>query len=131
MLDNNITVNLVNTTSSQVKGDKKLIMQVVTNLIVNSINYGVEDGETTINIEKINKTVKINIKDNGIGIIEEHLPRLFERFYRVDKSRSKDSGGTGLGLAICKHIIEAHNQNIFVKSNYGKGTEFSFTLELA
>jgi len=129
MLENNIKVNVKNTKSIQVKGDKKLIMQVVTNLIVNSINYGIENGETTINIVEINKDVQIFIKDNGIGITEEHLPRLFERFYRVDKSRSKDSGGTGLGLAICKHIIEAHNQNIFVKSNYGKGTEFSFTLE--
>jgi len=130
MLENNIKINIKNTKPIQVKGDKKLIMQVVTNLIVNSINYGVENGETSINVEKLNKTVIVNIKDNGIGITEEHLPRLFERFYRVDKSRSKDSGGTGLGLAICKHIIEAHNQKIYVKSIYGKGTEFSFTLKL-
>ena len=129
MLKKKIKVRFSNSNRIPVKGDKKLIMQVVTNLVVNSINYGKENGETNIIIEETNKTVKLIISDNGIGIKKEHLPRLFERFYRVDKSRSKDSGGTGLGLAICKHIIEAHNQNIFVESEYEKGTKFYFQLD--
>lgn len=112
-----------------VKADKDLIHQVLTNLIVNSINYGKDGGETFINIEDMDKTILVEVSDNGIGITEEHLPRLFERFYRVDKSRSKESGGTGLGLAIIKHIIEAHKQKVYVRSTYGVGSTFSFTLE--
>ena len=131
LLEKNIKVTTPNTNAIMVNADKKLIMQVVTNLVINSINYGKENGETTIVIEEKNDIITVIINDNGIGIEKEYLPRLFERFYRVDKSRSKDSGGTGLGLAICKHIIEAHKQNIFVESEYGKETTFSFTLHNA
>ena len=112
-----------------VKADQKLIMQVLTNLITNSINYGKKNGETIINIDVNSEYVLVEVKDNGIGIEQENLSRLFERFYRVDKSRSKDSGGTGLGLSICKHIIEAHKQSIYVNSLMGKETSFTFSIE--
>lgn len=109
--------------------DKFRIRQVLVNLIVNSIKYGKQFGETKIRFYDIGNTISIEIADNGIGIAKEHLPRLFERFYRVDKSRSREQGGTGLGLAIVKHIIEAHNQTISVMSTEGVGTVFSFTLK--
>ncbi len=111
-------------------GDVERIEQVLTNLLVNSIKYGKLDGTTVVTIElhKQNE-VLIKIADNGEGIKKQHQARLFERFYRVDKSRSREQGGSGLGLAIVKHIIEAHNESIFVKSEYKKGSEFSFTLE--
>ncbi len=130
----NITLKLspnIEKLSINVSADKNLIHQVITNLIVNSINYGKEGGETILNIEDMDKTILVEVSDNGIGIEKEHLPRLFERFYRVDKSRSKESGGTGLGLAIIKHIIEAHKQKVYVRSTYGKGSTFSFTLDKA
>ena len=111
--------------------DRFRIRQVLTNLIVNSIKYGKEYGETTILITENNGLVKIEIEDNGIGISEEHIDRLFERFYRVDKSRSREQGGTGLGLAIVKHILEAHEQKIYVSSELGTGTMLSFTLRRA
>jgi len=114
-----------------VKADKKLIYQVLLNLIVNSINYGKEGGLTEINIFDMSQGIMIDVSDNGIGIPKAELPRLFERFYRVDKSRSKEHGGTGLGLSICKHIIEAHQQTITVSSQEGFGSSFSFTLEKA
>ena len=98
---------------------------------MNSIKYGKEYGETTILITENNGLVKIEIEDNGIGISEEHIDRLFERFYRVDKSRSREQGGTGLGLAIVKHILEAHEQKIYVSSELGTGTMLSFTLRRA
>jgi len=126
-----IKINIEDTNPVFVEADKKLLMQVITNLIVNSINYGKQNGETKIFITIKNNKSIVKIKDNGIGIKAEHISRLFERFYRVDKSRSKNSGGTGLGLAICKHIIEAHNQNIFVESKFEQGTTFSFTLNRA
>lgn len=112
-----------------VYADRFRIRQVIVNLIVNSIKYGKEYGETKIRFYDIGDTVSIEIADNGIGIAKEHLSRLFERFYRVDKSRSREQGGTGLGLAIVKHIIEAHNQTINVMSTEGAGTVFSFTLK--
>lgn len=113
-----------------VKADKEKIRQVVTNLIVNSIKYGQENGTTEISVEKLNKDkVIVRVTDNGQGIEEAHLPRLFERFYRVSNSGSRDEGGSGLGLSIVKHIIEAHNQKIYVESEYGVGSEFSFTLK--
>jgi two-component system phosphate regulon sensor histidine kinase PhoR len=111
-----------------VMADKKKIYQVLNNLVVNSINYGSDPGKVKINFVPDGKIVTVEVKDNGLGISSDDLPRIFERFYRVDKSRSRDSGGTGLGLAIVKHIIEAHNQTITVKSTPGKGTTFSFTL---
>jgi two-component system phosphate regulon sensor histidine kinase PhoR len=113
-----------------VKGDKEKIRQVATNLIVNSIKYGQNNGTTEIGIEYLNKDkIAVRITDNGIGIEKENLSRLFERFYRVDNTGSRDNGGSGLGLAIVKHIIEAHNQKIYIESEYGVGSEFSFTLE--
>lgn len=115
-----------------VKGDVERIEQVLINLVVNSIKYGKTNGSTTIGISSYseNKFI-IKVVDDGEGIKQEHLPRLFERFYRVDQSRSRDQGGSGLGLSIVKHIIEAHNETILLKSTYGEGSEFSFTMEKA
>lgn len=112
-----------------VVGDRFRIRQVIVNLIVNSVKYGKEYGETKIRFYDAGDTISVEIADNGIGIAEKHLPRLFERFYRVDKSRSREQGGTGLGLAIVKHIIEAHNQKINVMSTEAVGTVFAFSLE--
>ncbi|MBL7884285.1 MAG: sensor histidine kinase [Bacteroidia bacterium] len=109
--------------------DRFRIRQVIVNLIVNSIKYGKQNGETKIRIYDMGDNVSVEVVDNGLGIEDKHLPRLFERFYRVDKSRSREQGGTGLGLAIVKHIIEAHNQTINVMSTVGVGTVFSFTLK--
>ncbi len=113
-----------------VYGDQEKIQQVVTNLIVNSIKYGRENGTTEVAIEDlVNNKVIVRIKDNGEGIEAKHIPRLFERFYRVDKSGARTEGGSGLGLSIVKHIVEAHDEKIYVESIPGKGSEFSFTLE--
>ncbi len=115
-----------------VYADRERIQQVLTNLIVNSIKYGHEKGTTEVSIENLikNKAI-IRVTDNGEGIDEKDLPRLFERFYRVDKSGSRKEGGSGLGLSIVKHIIEAHEEKIYVESQLGVGSEFSFTLEKA
>jgi two-component system phosphate regulon sensor histidine kinase PhoR len=113
-----------------VNADRERIQQVLINLIVNSIKYGLEKGTTEVSIENLIKNkVIVRITDNGIGIRKAHLPRLFERFYRVDKSGSRTEGGSGLGLSIVKHIIEAHEEKIYVESEFGMGSEFSFTLE--
>ena len=106
------------------------IHQVLTNLIENSIKYGKVDGTTELSIEKIidNKLI-IRITDNGNGIKKEHFERLFERFYRIENSGNRNTGGSGLGLAIVKHIIDAHNEKIYVESDFGVGSEFSFSLE--
>lgn len=128
---NNISLKLENNNNSliYVNADQERILQVLTNLIVNSIKYGSDNGYTKVIVEDFNKEkVIVRIIDNGEGIEEEHIPRLFERFYRIDKNRSRKKGGSGLGLSIVKHIIEAHNEQIFVKSEIGTGTEFSFTL---
>lgn len=115
-----------------VHGDLEKIQQVITNLIVNSIKYGNLDGTTEVSVENLIKNkVIVRITDNGEGIPEPHIPRIFERFYRIDKSGSRKEGGSGLGLAIVKHIIEAHNEKIYVESVVGVGSEFSFTLEKA
>ena len=112
-----------------VKGDIERVEQVLINLIVNSIKYGKIGGITTASVENYNENkFIIKISDNGEGIKQEHIPRLFERFYRVDQSRSREQGGSGLGLSIVKHIIEAHNETILLKSEFGEGSEFSFTL---
>tara|TARA_B110000196_G_C21049592_1_gene616645 strand:+ start:184 stop:1176 length:993 start_codon:yes stop_codon:yes gene_type:complete len=115
-----------------VKADKERIEQVLINLIVNSVKYGKINGVTTLGIESYteNKFI-IKVVDNGEGIKQEHIPRLFERFYRVDQSRSREQGGSGLGLSIVKHIIEAHNETILLKSAFSEGSEFSFTLKKA
>ena len=114
-----------------VNADPSKISQVLTNLTVNSINYGTNGGSTSIKFFDLHDNILIEIKDTGKGIAEEHLPRLFERFYRVDKGRSRADGGSGLGLAIVKHIIEAHEQTINVRSTEGEGSVFSFTLKKA
>jgi two-component system, OmpR family, phosphate regulon sensor histidine kinase PhoR len=114
-----------------VRADKFRIRQVLVNLIGNSIKYGKENGTTTIELNYLNDDVVIEVGDNGDGIDEKHLPRIFERFYRIDKGRSREQGGTGLGLAIVKHIIEAHGKSIKVESPAGKGTKFTFSLEAA
>ncbi len=115
-----------------VYADKERIQQVLTNLIVNSIKYGRENGTTEVSIENLikNKAI-IRVTDNGEGIAKGNLKRLFERFYRVDKSGSRKEGGSGLGLSIVKHIIEAHEEKIYIESQLGVGSEFSFTLEKA
>ncbi len=117
--------------SVMVHADKKRITEVLNNLIINSIYYGNQGGTTTINIEEMGENVLVDVSDTGIGISKEDMPRIFERFFRTDKSRSRDRGGTGLGLSIVKHIIEAHNQTITARSELGAGTSFSFTLKKA
>ena len=115
-----------------VHGDKDKIQQVVENLIVNSIKYGREGGFTEVAVVNLTKKkVLVRITDNGEGIEKNNITRLFERFYRVDKSGSRTEGGSGLGLAIVKHIIEAHKEKIYVESEFGIGSEFSFTIEKA
>jgi two-component system phosphate regulon sensor histidine kinase PhoR len=110
--------------------DQEKIQQVVTNLVMNSIKYGKENGTTEVSIEDlVNNKIIIRITDNGEGIEKKHIPRLFERFYRVDKSGARSEGGSGLGLAIVKHIVEGHDEKIYIESEYGVGSEFSFTLE--
>ena len=112
-----------------VLADKEKINQVLVNLISNSIKYGKEGGSIIIKIEKKEKNSLIHVVDDGIGISTENISRVFERFYRVDKGRSRSQGGTGLGLAIVKHIIEAHEQKIDISSQVNKGTAISFTLK--
>jgi len=127
----NISLILENKTKQiNVFADQEKIHQVLTNLIENSIKYGKVDGTTELSIEKIidNKLI-IRITDNGNGIKKEHFERLFERFYRIENSGNRNTGGSGLGLAIVKHIIDAHNEKIYVESDFGVGSEFSFSLE--
>ncbi len=115
-----------------VKGDKDKLQQLVENLIVNSIKYGKEGGLTEVSVINLTKKkVLVRITDNGEGIESQNLPRIFERFYRVDKSGARSEGGSGLGLAIVKHIVEAHKEKIYVESEFGIGSEFSFTLSKA
>ncbi len=109
--------------------DEERILQVLTNLLVNSLKYGVEGGRTEVSLVNSDDKILVRVSDDGIGVDSQHLPRLFERFYRVDATRSRKKGGSGLGLSIVKHIIEAHNENIYVESEFGKGTTFSFTLQ--
>ena len=112
-----------------VNADNLRITQVISNLIVNSLNYGVDNGTTEIVLKNLSKEkVLVRVIDNGKGISEEDLPRIFERFYRVDKTRNRQEGGSGLGLAIVKHIVEAHNELVYVESSLNVGSEFSFTL---
>lgn len=115
----------------QVSCDKEKIAQVFNNLLVNSINYGKEGGKTDVRFFDMEDKILVEVADNGFGIDQENLPRIFERFYRVEKSRARNAGGSGLGLAIVKHIIEAHQQTIHVRSTVDVGTTFSFTLDKA
>ncbi|HSM47645.1 MAG TPA: ATP-binding protein [Draconibacterium sp.] len=114
-----------------VKADRKRIIEVMTNLVVNAIKYGKKNGFVKVGFYDFDDKIVVEVSDNGIGIDKKDLPRVFERFYRVDKSRSREQGGTGLGLSIVKHIIEAHNQSINVQSVLNEGTTFTFTLEKA
>jgi two-component system phosphate regulon sensor histidine kinase PhoR len=128
----NVNLRLKHPESSfPVIGDRMRIEQVLTNLLVNSINYGQDGGETLLRFYDMGENVLVEVADNGIGMSESHLSRVWERFYRVDKSRSRDSGGSGLGLAIVKHIIEAHGQTINVRSTKDVGSTFAFTLKKA
>ena len=113
----------------KVKADRRKINQVLMNLIGNSIDYGVKKGNTTVRFYLMNDIVTIEVSDNGPGIHESEIPRLFERFYRVEKSRNRNEGGSGLGLAIVKHILEAHNQTISVRSTIDIGSTFIFSLD--
>ncbi|GAB4509558.1 MAG: ATP-binding protein [Allomuricauda sp.] len=115
-----------------VNGDRDKIQQVISNLLVNSIKYGLPKGTTEVSVENLIKNkVIVRVTDNGGGIPKQHIPRLFERFYRVDQSGSRAEGGSGLGLSIVKHIVEAHGEKIYVESEVDVGSEFSFTLEKA
>jgi two-component system phosphate regulon sensor histidine kinase PhoR len=112
-----------------VRADREYVRQVLTNLVNNSLKYGKEGGMTKVSFYDMDKNVLIEVADTGIGIAAEHLNHLFDRFYRVDKSRSREQGGSGLGLSIVKHIVEAHKQTINVRSTPGVGSTFGFTLE--
>ncbi len=126
----NINLELYNEAQTEIViGDRDKIQQVFVNLISNSIKYGKQGGTTQIKFFDMENSMLIEIADDGIGIEEDSLSRLFERFYRVDKNRSREIGGTGLGLAIVKHILEGHNQQINVRSTIGVGSTFSFILE--
>ncbi|MEL7589232.1 MAG: ATP-binding protein [Prolixibacteraceae bacterium] len=114
-----------------VRADKKRIMEVMSNLMANAIKYGKKNGFVKVSFYDLKDSVMVEVMDNGIGVEKADLPRIFERFYRADKSRSREQGGTGLGLSIVKHIIEAHKQTINVKSVVDEGTTFTFTLEKA
>ena len=114
-----------------VYADRKRITEVITNLVANAIKYGKKEGSVSLSFFDLQETIMVEVEDNGIGVAKSDLPRIFERFFRADKSRSREQGGTGLGLSIVKHIIEAHKQTINVKSAIDKGTTFTFTLEKA
>jgi len=114
-----------------IKADRKRILEVLTNLTINAIKYGRKKGNVKFSFHDMEDTIIVEVSDDGIGIEKKDLPRVFERFFRVDKSRSREQGGTGLGLSIVKHIIEAHDQSINVRSVIDKGTTFNFTLEKA
>ena len=117
--------------SFSVIADREMIHQVLSNLIINALKYGKENGKTQISLYDMNQNVLIEVSDNGIGMDKDQIPRIFERFYRIDKNRSRKLGGTGLGLSIVKHIIEVHKQTIHVRSTAGVGSTFGFTLKKA
>lgn len=131
--ESKISVQVVNKPEKPiyVLADKKRILEVLTNLVGNGIKYGKKKGNVNISFHDLEDNIIVEVSDDGIGIGKKDLPRIFERFFRVDKSRSREQGGTGLGLSIVKHIIEAHNQSINVRSLVDKGTTFNFTLEKA
>ena len=125
-----LTVNKDKGSETKVIADKEKIEQVLTNLIDNSIKYGKDYGTTEIVIQSLNEDkIIVRVTDNGVGFKKENYTRIFERFFRVDRSGSRSAGGSGLGLAIVKHIIDAHDEKIYVESEFGVGSEFSFTLE--
>jgi two-component system phosphate regulon sensor histidine kinase PhoR len=124
-----MNLNLTSGKPFLVKADKKRIFEAMRNLIGNAIKYGRKEGNVNVGFYDMNNLLLTEVSDDGIGIDKKDLPRIFERFYRVDKSRSRMQGGTGLGLSIVKHIIEAHKQKIYVKSVPEQGTTFTFALE--
>lgn len=128
--ENKITLRFAENYSNEilVSCDKDKIGQVMQNLIINAIKYSDPDTELVVRFTDVERNILIEIEDNGPGIDEKHISRLFERFYRVDKSRARNEGGTGLGLSIVKHIIEAHGHTVQVRSTEGKGSNFFFTL---
>ncbi|HAN76967.1 MAG TPA: two-component sensor histidine kinase [Bacteroidales bacterium] len=133
-LEKNVKLKFNNLLKQKTKvfADKKMIFDVMTNLVLNGIKYGRIDGTLTVTaLNKNDELIQISVMDNGIGIAQEDLPRIFERFYRADKSRSRGQGGTGLGLAIVKHALEAHKQTITVTSEPQIGTTFVFNLKKA
>jgi two-component system, OmpR family, phosphate regulon sensor histidine kinase PhoR len=123
-----IVVKPKNIAKCLVWADAQRLSQVLTNLIDNAIKYGKENGNVLIELKEENKNISISVEDDGPGIMSDQLPRIFERFYKIDKSRSRETGGTGLGLAIVKHILNAHESSISVSSKIGKGTRFTFKL---
>ena len=129
--DIDLTIKTGCQSSREVFADRDRIRQVLINLISNSIKYGKDGGETKISVYDMDENLLVEVTDNGIGMEEKDLKRIFERFYRVDKSRSRNQGGTGLGLSIVKHIIEAHEQTINTRSKPGLGTTIGFTLKKA
>ena len=127
--DANVNLKVKYTEGFIVLCDPQKIEQVLSNLLVNSINYGKDGGKTWVRFYDMGDNILVEVADDGIGIKEEDILRIYERFYRVDKSRSRNAGGSGLGLAIVKHIIEAHGGNLHVRSTFKEGTTFSFTLK--
>ncbi|RMG67264.1 MAG: two-component sensor histidine kinase [Bacteroidetes bacterium] len=125
------TIHANGTEDIMVLADRERIHQVISNLVDNAIKYGNLEGEVTIELKQDPQKVYISVHDDGPGISEEHLDKIFRRFYRVDKSRSRDKGGTGLGLAICKHLLKMHGEQISVRSQLGEGTTFTFSLKRA
>ncbi len=128
-----VSITIIQTQKGRfmVKADIEKIKQVLINLIDNAIKYGGENGEILIRTYDMDENILIEVADNGVGINQKHLNKIFDRFYRIDESRDRDKGGSGLGLSIVKHIIEAHNQVVNIRSTEGTGTTFSFTLEKA
>ena len=125
-----LIVDKENELGTMVKADKEKIEQVLTNLVDNSIKYGKENGTTEVVVQNLNKNkLIVRVTDNGVGFEKENYNRIFERFFRIDKSGSRSSGGSGLGLSIVKHIIDLHEEKIYVESEFGVGSEFSFSLE--
>jgi two-component system phosphate regulon sensor histidine kinase PhoR len=125
-----LIVDKENELETIVNADKERIEQVLTNLIENSIKYGKENGTTEIVVQNLNENkIIVRVTDNGVGFEKENYTRIFERFFRVDKSGDRSSGGSGLGLSIVKHIIDSHDEKIYVESELGVGSEFSFSLE--
>lgn len=128
----NITARIVadGLEDSLVLADRERIQQVLTNLVDNAVKYGDSQGEVLVKLRAEEQKLLVSVQDFGPGIEEEHLDKIFRRFYRVDKSRSRDRGGTGLGLAICKHLIKMHGEQLYVESTVGEGTTFTFSLKL-
>ena len=115
--------------SENVYGDRERLKQVLINLVDNAFKYTEQGGQVTVGVVREGNRCRVSVKDTGVGIAPQHIERIFERFYRVDRDRSREVGGTGLGLAIVKHIVEAHGGTISVESEPGKGSIFSFSLK--